>query len=351
MSEHSIFCDYHHSGLYHSLQILFEKRLGWEIYCPIGLDWFYQGYWKIAEPYNNAMDTVCQFLDINSKGWNPFENLNGDYKLIDDIYYIYDHAECYQQKAITLEKFKELNIDIVISSIPNHYISFQKLIKDYKPNATHISQVGNIYQNSIIPNVLCSARPSNILSGQNIVFYHQEFDLNVFSFVPPTNFNKITSFVHLLPMRNIYEQYRSALPEFEFKAYGSTCPDNNILGTRKIAQIMQESTFGINLKPEGDGFGHIIWNWAFCGRPLIIYGSHYKNKSAEVFLRDGVTCIDIEGLSVADGVRKIKYYSDPERYIHMCFNIYNLAKENCNFDKEEIEIRKFLTKALENDKL
>jgi hypothetical protein len=346
MVKHRIFCDYHHGGLYHSLHLLFEKRLGWELYRPIGLDWFHQEYWKIAEPYKNDMGTICQYLDINSRGWNTFENLNGDYTLSDGIYYIYDHAEGYHQKAITLEKFKELNIDIVISSIPAHDTTFQKLIKDYKSNATHISQIGNIYQFSNLSNVLCSTLPTNTVLGQNIVFYHQEFDLDIFSFIPPMNFNRITSFVHLLPMRSLFGQYSNVLQEFEFRAYGSGCPDGNVMGTKNIAKIMQQSTFGINLKPEGDGFGHIIWNWAFCGRPLIICGSHYRDKSAGVFLKDGITCIDIEGLSIADGSSKIRYYSEPERYRLMCHNIYNLAKENCDFDKEETEIRKFLSKAI-----
>lgn len=349
MSKHRVFCDYHHGGLYYSLHLLFEKRLGWELYRPIGLDWFYQGYWKIAEPYGNNIDTVCQYLDTNLRTWSLFENMNGDYMSSDGIYHTYDGSEGFHHKAITLEKFKELDIDIIISSIPTHDMTFRKLIKDYKPNATHISQVGNIYQHSNVPNVLCSTIPTSVISGQNVVFYHQEFDLDKFFFVPPMNFNRISSLVPLLPMRNLFEGYRRTLPEFEFRAYGPGCPDGNITGTNNIAKTMQQSTFGIHLKPEGDGFGHVIWNWAFCGRPLIIYGSHYRNKSAGVFLKDGITCIDIEGLSVTEGASKIRYYAEPERHRLMCQNIYNLAKENCDFDKEEIEIRKFLSKAIGKD--
>lgn len=348
-SELIVFSDYHHGSLYRSLVLLFEKRLGWKIYRPIGLDWFYQGYWKIAEPYGNSIDTVKQYLDINELKWDQFKNLNGNYILNDGIYHIYDKAEEFHHKAITLEKFKELNINIVISSIPAHDISFQKLINEYKPNAIHISQIGNIYQNSNVQNVMCSTIPTDNISGKNVVFYHQEFDLGKFSFIPPTNFDRITSFVHLLPMKDVYEQYDNALPEFKFESYGALCPNGYIRETRNIAKIMQESTFGIHLKPEGDGFGHIIWSWAFCGRPLIIYGSHYRNKSAEVFLKDGISCIDIEGLSINDGVSKIRYYAQPDRYREMCQNIYKLAKENCDFDKEEIEIRKFLSKALSKD--
>ena len=40
-----VFADYHHSGLYRSFELLFEKRLGGTLFKPIGWDWWNQGYW------------------------------------------------------------------------------------------------------------------------------------------------------------------------------------------------------------------------------------------------------------------------------------------------------------------
>jgi hypothetical protein len=61
-------------------------------------------------------------------------------------------------------------------------------------------------------------------------------------------------------------------------------------------------------------------------------------------MEDGVSSICIDGLNVEQIRRKIEDFSNEnERYGQMCHRIYELAKENCNFDEEEIKIRKFLT--------
>ncbi len=72
MSEISVFTDLHHESLYQSLQLLFEKRLGWRLFRPAGLDWFQKGYWRIAELYNNAPDTISQFLELRGVKEFPY---------------------------------------------------------------------------------------------------------------------------------------------------------------------------------------------------------------------------------------------------------------------------------------
>ena len=105
-----IFTDLHHGDLFYSLHRLFVERLGWELYRPIGLDWFNAGYWKIAEPYGNAQDTINQYLEINHAGYHQYKNLNGEHYVEDDIYHVYDPGHDYYQKAITLEKFKSMKL-------------------------------------------------------------------------------------------------------------------------------------------------------------------------------------------------------------------------------------------------
>src|SRR5258706_14059099 len=104
----NVLVDYHHGNLYHSLHLLFEKRLGFKLFRPIGMQWAEQGWWKVHEPYGFALDTAGQYLDINDKHWDSYKNLNGDYKLKDDIYHVYDPENKFQHKAVTLEKFKEM---------------------------------------------------------------------------------------------------------------------------------------------------------------------------------------------------------------------------------------------------
>ena len=40
-----ILADFHHHALWESLRLVFEERFGWELYRPIGMDWFIEGYW------------------------------------------------------------------------------------------------------------------------------------------------------------------------------------------------------------------------------------------------------------------------------------------------------------------
>lgn len=47
-----VLADYHHHDLFESLAILFEDRLGWELYRPIGMEWFDEGYWNFERAWH-----------------------------------------------------------------------------------------------------------------------------------------------------------------------------------------------------------------------------------------------------------------------------------------------------------
>jgi hypothetical protein len=55
-----VLADFHHGSLLRSLVMLFEDRLGMELYRPIGLQWLHRGYWAIS----NLKGTAKQFLDL-----------------------------------------------------------------------------------------------------------------------------------------------------------------------------------------------------------------------------------------------------------------------------------------------
>lgn len=339
-----ILVDFHHAGLQHSLKILFEDRLKGELYRPIGLDWFTNGYFKIAEPYGNAQDTIDQFLGINGKSWDMYKNLNGNYKMEDGIYRIYDGQYGYHHRAITLDQFKEMQIDIVIASIPAHIEPFKELIRLYHPSAKFIFQMGNMFNDvdfNQVPNLLSSTIP--FPNPCHSVFYHQEFDLDVFKYVPPTENRKIKCFIHCLPRKDIYDLYQSQLIEFEFKAHGAGCPNETYSDMKDIARLMSESTFGWHLKPGGDGFGHTIHNWFACGRPVIVSGGDYMDKLAGALLVDGETCIDLDKHTFNENIRLIRYWAEPEHHKIMCDKVYRKFKEVVNFDLEFERIKKFLS--------
>lgn len=338
----NVFVDCHHGDLFYSLQLLFEKRLGWNLFRPIGMEWFTSGYWKIGDPYPDPSDTAKQYLNTTDKTWNPYSNLNGDYTVEDGIYNVYDPVHGVHQKAITFEKFKEMEIDIVISSYQPHDAVYAELIRQFKPKTKHIAQMGNIFQTTEVPNVMCSTAPYPAPEGKNVVFYHQEFSLEAYCYKPPESSVKICSFVNLLPKKELFELYSISLPEFDWKAYGASCPDGTISKDKRIGEIMSESLFGYHVKPGGDGFGHVIHNWFACGRPVLVSGDEYKDKLAGQLLIDDVTCIDLDKRSFNSNLSKIQYWSDPENHKEMCANVIKKFHEVVNFDQEEQKIRKFL---------
>ena len=81
---------------------------------------------------------------------------------------------------------------------------------------------------------------------------------------------------------------------------------------------------------------------AAVGRPIIVKKSYYAGKMGEELMRDGETCLDIDGLNFADIVRKIEFFSEPKRYVELCQNIYNNFKQKVNFDKEAENLKLFI---------
>ena len=327
----NIFADFHHWDLYHSLYLLFEKRLGHNLYCPIGMEWFNEGYWKIASPYGDVLETIRQFLDC------PVGVIE---KVEDSIYYLYEKRRNIYYKGITLDKFNTMDIDIVISSIPAHDITFAKLIRDYKPTAKHISQIGNMRTpQTHVKNVMLSA-PSKVSQEQNAIHYNQEFDLSVFEYTVPVMIEKvITAFIHNLPLKDLFTKYEHALADFTFKEHGSGNKDGVLPLLADVAHTMSESTFGWMVKPN-DGYGHILHNWLACGRPVITNMSNYSHH--QNILIPGETCINLEANTFERNIEIIKECSEPSLHKKMCETTYKIFKENVNFERDSEKIRLFL---------
>ena len=343
----NVFVDFHHGDLLYSLQLLIEKRLGWNLYRPIGMEWYTKGFWNIGDPYPNPADTAKQYLGIDDRTWDPYKNLNGDFTVEDGIYNVYDPVHDVHQKAITFDKFKEMDIDIVIASYPfGHDETYKRLVAEHKPKAKLIGHIGNIGQQSSLHDVLCSTAPFPV--DKNIVFYHQEFDLSNYFYESPGEHRLVRSFINLLPLADLFQKYKEALPKFKFEAYGAGCPDGTVSSDEKIGEKMRESAFGWHVKPGGDGFGHVIHNWYASGRPVITHGTDYLGKLAGQLLVDDITCIDLELDSFENNIEKIKYWSQPENHKEMCENAFKRFQLVVNFDREAEEIKHFFENLVDN---
>lgn len=336
-----ILTDFHHSSLLKSLVMLFEDRLGHELYRPIGMEWFEQGYWAI----NNQEDTAKQYLEWHSQPLDGTPELNEVYQISKDRGWaeIIDPNRQSIHKACTLDYFKRNQFDIVIASIPAHIEPFKRLIAKYQPNAKLIIQMGNEWPLEYWRghNVLASVKPRPIDLPCNPIFYHQEFDLQVFesNIAKPTK--NIYSFINILSSMsrgwNDFLQLEHKLPEYNFRSYGGQCRDGNMNGDGELANKMFESEFIFHVKDNGDGFGHIIHNAYAIGRPVITRSSDYVDKLAGDLLIPG-TFIDLNLHSISEArdiIRKISdnpyFLAEMSRSATLRFNeivnYYNEAKE------------------------
>ena len=348
-----VFADKHHTGLAESLRLLVEVRLKGTLLFPIGEEWATEGYWLIHKPYNYAKSTVKQFLSLDQEykhpdGTPPMNKITGGNS---EYYEVFDEHHQQINKHVTLEQFKQLPVDIVIASIPDHVEPYKRLIKNFHPEAKFVFQMGNMFNEILsnlheIPNLLSSTIDFKVPPTCNAVFYHQEFSLDIFK---PTGIKpekKITSFIIDLPKTghgNMFYTMKSIMPEYEFKSYGAGCDNGVVTGVQNIANIMNSSYFGFHAKYGGDGFGHLLYNWFACGKPIITCFRDYSDKLGAELLTDMETCIDLNQHSVENTCEIIRNLT-PEKYSYMSQQCYNRFKEKVDYNKEEQEIRVFLSK-------
>jgi len=188
----NVFADYHHGGLYHSLTLQFVKRLGFNLFRPIGMEWVNQHIWQ----YSDNPDTQKQYLDPAGCELRP-----------DGYYYWRDQAEEIDHKCLTFEQFNSMKIDLIIGSCSQHEIPFAYLQKRFKPEAKYIRLTGNsgepvdwaVSRNIIDTTNLYIAPP-----GINRVVIHQEFPLDHFFYQAPPQVNRIRSYLNCMPESPYY---------------------------------------------------------------------------------------------------------------------------------------------------
>jgi hypothetical protein len=299
----NILVDFHQESLLESLYKLFEDRLGYSCFRPIGLEWFEKGFWKI----NDSRDTAEQFLSLNSIPGDGTQPLN-DFSHKDEHYIYKIPRDGYTQKGLTFDQFLEKDFDLIIASIPTHIEPFKKLAQ--MKGAKFAFQVGNQWDflNYSVKNVLASIKSRAYPSHFNVVFYHQEFDTEIFKPKPMQPTKKIYSFINILQsMPRGWQDFKVLEDElsragFEFKSFGGQCRDGNIDGPHALADKIAESMFVFHVKDHGDGFGHVIHNAYAMGRPVITRLSDYRGKLAGDLMIPG-TFIDLDQVSYSETIR------------------------------------------------
>jgi hypothetical protein len=353
-----IFIDNHHEELTESLRILFQDRLGWEVYRPIGVEWWKEGYWHIydhpgtAEQYLGYCvgDDFRAMQERQPKAGHTFRNIN--IKVVENSEGMYSVGSAVYPEVtylgITLDRFKVIPFDIVLSSIPSHIDPFNKLVSLYHPQAKHIFQIGNNWPVDYpVKNILCSSKWSygQIAKEKNSVLYHQEFSSKLFSFDSVDDPKAVYNMMHYIQNMDEFEKVEQLLPTWTFKCFGAENRDlpkgPNIYD---IVNCFKEMGFLWHVKREGDGYGYNLAHAAACGKPIITKCSNYRGMSAEPLLIHGKTCIDLDRVSLSEAAKMLQNMAD--NYSYYSNEMYNTFKQTVDFDKEEKDIRLFIDRLL-----
>lgn len=315
--------DKHHADLFYSLQRLFEDRLGIDVYTPIGHEWWDRGIWRFGEGYGDDR-LAQQFLGPQA----AFDS----------------HHPHRPIRWLTYPLARQERWDYVVATVQDNQAGFARFAREV--GAKYVLQVGNTRQDvdwSLDPLALVSSEVP--IRGRGVL-YHQEFDSDTtFAYREPNAEPVIRSFVNCFPSTpcwRTFEEVEALLPEFAFAAHGIDGPEGNVETVAEIAEMMAGSSFGWHDKVQGDGFGHVLHDWAAIGRPLIGHAAHYGGLMAERFWQDGVTCIDLDRhppAEVAELVRAI--LADPERHRAMCRAI-RAEFDSIDYAAEAETIREFL---------
>lgn len=308
-----ILVDRHHADLLYSLQRLFEDRLGFDLYIPIGHEWWDHGYWQFGAVFGDDR-LAQQYLCIDAH-WREAEP---------GIYLTFDN--CHPERpvyGITLERARTWQWDCVLASVQENQVGFKRFASEM--GARYLYHVGNARQGIDWTLNPCLLDATGVFLQGAGVQISQEFDHHTtFRFRDIIPQNRIVSFVNLLPQLPeewaAFSQLRALLPAYEFRSYGHQCPDGFLTPVAAIAEEMSRAAWGFQDKPTGDGFGHIIHNWAAVGRPLIGHGRFYQGQRAEAFWRDGITCIDLDKHSLEAAAVLVEMMT-PEGHGGMCRSI------------------------------
>lgn len=319
-----ILADYHHADLHESLGLLAD-RFGWQLFRPIGMEWFERDYWAFEKQAHG--DAVArQYLTI----WDSDHDLGNEWERDDATHPGRVHH------MLTVEQAADLRPDIVIASVPHNEAGLHRFATEV--GARFGVQLGNVgqafetnWRNATF--ALCSTTLP-VTPPVPHVIYHQEFSLADFRYEwPPAEARSVASFVQCFPENrgptrgNFYDQFVGLADELgdelDFKvfgAYGSAPLDRlaagNLSSTPAVAAAMRATRIGWHAKYWSDGFGHVIHNLYAVGRPVFAFHDYYADKLAAPLLEHGVTGYDLGRMDCGEVIAALRRLRDDDEHHH-----------------------------------
>lgn len=338
-----VLADMHHRDLYYSLHRLFECRLGFDLYRPIGDEWESGGWWKVWACNRSDWSHRLGFIV-------PGHGMNEQCKEVEDGLW---ETQCayhdYMARSVTLDRFKEMDFDIILPTYPVfHYDLWRKLRDKFQPKAKLICHYGNIDVSPDTDNAIHSV--PLIGNVKNSVLVHQELNVNKYRKTPIRHGGKnITAITSPYQFPEIFEAFKRSMPEFVWSYFGHDCPDGWLEGLGPVAEKMQEASLGWSTKL-GGGLGHTNMGWMYSGRPIVTNISEHTRYSdggdALRLFEHGVTCIDIDSMTHHESCEMIRKWMDPEvgqRHGDLCRQRFD---EIINYEQEAENVKHFLSKIL-----
>ena len=332
-----ILVDYHHHALLVSLYKLFAERLGWTVYIPVGMEWYDNEYWSIGDIENSNVrfEMAKQFL--LSPLLPPFTVKT---------------AETPKLEYAFLSDVREgLKFDVVLSSVPRRFVSYEKLVKDFDMKSKLIFQAGNNFSHNCshiinVKNLLTSSNgPYHYYPAPNKIHYHQEFDLGLFRPDKRCVVKSVSNFQNFMCKPDLFSGLELSIPSWRFHSFGAGNRET-LNSVALVAAWTRQTGFVWHVKTLDEGYGHIIHNAFACGKPLITdtrYMTVYHqgdipNTACSLYTPE--TIIDIKDMSLEDVKKEVLRRSD--NYDYYSEKVYQKFKEVVDFDREFIEIKAFL---------
>lgn len=337
--------DLHHGGLFESLAMLFEDRFGWQVFRPIGMEWYREGYWK------HHLEAVAhQYLDPY-----PSDQDCGDYFERPDA----SHPPR-RHKLVTLAQARDLRLNFTLATLTENEVGFHRFAREVGAKAG--IQVGNRFTHDrwdCADFAMLSAVLEDTRGIENVpyVCYRQEFDLNLFRFeYPPRERDLAATWVNCLSdMPDLFDYFKALandVPELRWKCYGHYRENNpywevNLSPVAAVSGKMRAARVGIQFKWYGDGMGHVAHNLFACGKPVVATASYYKNQMAGPLFVDGVNSLDVQTHSYAEVVAWVKRLAlDDEFHQKVSEASYRRFKEVVDFEEDAEKVRRLLERVL-----
>lgn len=344
--------DFHHDCLYESMALLCD-RLGWELYRPIGMEWFEEGYWNHERKWHG--DAVAkQYLepwgsDLTDDDDRPRERFNAFHGRFHDL--------------LTLDAARDLKPDIVMSSLAHNHEGFARFASEI--GATFGLQIGNVrFAAADMAEDRWDLAAFGLVSGlmpvepsKPHVVYHQEFATRDYV-SPPRLGLTISSFVQCYPQdAPAYDYWQKAAqvaPHHNwrvFGAYGEAPLDQYAAGNLPTCSLVREEMEASDViwhaKRWSDGFGHVIHQGFATGRPVLGFRNYYINQLAGALWLEGQTAWDIGERTPGEVAQLLQRFRDDEEFhLRASEAAVTRFREVVDFDEEEQSIRALLASVL-----